>query len=74
MVIEESVGAPGVTVRLALPLTPLMVAVTVVVPAAAAVARPVLTVATLVEELLQLAVEVTSPVEPSDHVPVAVNC
>lgn len=73
---EERVGAAGVTVSMAVPVTPLMVAVRVVVPAAAAaVARPAaLTVATLVEELLQLAVEVTSPVEPSDQVPVALNC
>jgi hypothetical protein len=73
---EERVGAAGVTESMAVPVTPLMVAVRVVVPAAAAaVARPAaLTVATLVEELLQLAVEVTSPVEPSDQVPVAVNC
>jgi hypothetical protein len=73
--IEERVGAAGVTVSMAVPLTPLMVAVSVVDPAPAAVARPAaLTVATLVEELLQFAVEVTSPVEPSDHVPVALNC
>ncbi len=71
---EERVGAAGVTVSVAVPLTPLMVALRVVMPAAAPVARPALTVATLVEELVQLAVAVTSPVDPSDQVPVAVNC
>ena len=73
--IEERVGAAGVTVSIAVPLTPLMVAVRVVLPAALAVTRPLADiVATLVEELLQLAVVVTSPVEPSDQVPVALNC
>jgi hypothetical protein len=68
------VGAAGVTVTVAVPLTPLIVALIVVVPPPAAVTRPPLTVATLAEELLQFAVAVTSPVEPSDQVPVALSC
>lgn len=60
--IEERVG---VTVRVAVPLTPLRVAVSVVVPAATAVASPDATVATVGFELVQVAVVVTFPVVPS---------
>ena len=57
----------GVTVRVAgLLLMPFSVAVTVVVPAASAVANPdALTVATVGFELVQVAVVVTFPVVPS---------
>jgi hypothetical protein len=71
---EDRVGAAGVTVTLAVPLMPLMVAEIVVVPPATPVTRPALTVAAAVEELLQMAVVVTLPVDPSDQVPVATNC
>ena len=65
-VIDVSVAATAVTVRLAVPLTPLSVAVTVAVPAATPVARPAaLTVATALLELVHVAVDVTFPVDPS---------
>jgi hypothetical protein len=55
-----------VTVRAAIPLTPLSAATTVVEPWAAPVATPVEPiVATDVLAVVQVAVEVTSPVEPS---------
>jgi hypothetical protein len=54
------------TVSAAVPLTPLKVAVIVVVPDATAVARPAaLIVATPALELAQVAVPVTTAVEPS---------
>ncbi len=72
---EIAVIVFGVTVRVAVPLTPLIEAVTVVEPAAPAVARPgELTVATAVFAAVQLAVAVTFAVEPSLYVAVAVNC
>ena len=64
----------GVTVRVAVPVTPLRVAVTVVEPAATAVASPDATVATVGFELVQVAVVVTFPVVPSLYVAVAANC
>jgi hypothetical protein len=71
----EIVDRVGVTVRDAIPLTPLRDAVIVVEPAATAVARPeVFTVATAVFELVQLTLPVRSAVEPSLYLPVAVNC
>ena len=73
--IELSVEVAAVTVTAAVPLTPLCEAVTVVEPAAAAVTIPeVLTPAMLELAVAQEAVEVTSPVVPSEYVPVAVNC
>ncbi len=64
----------GVTVKLALPATDPELAVMVEVPAATAVASPPVTVATLVDEELHVAVEVRSCVLLSLYVPVAVNC
>jgi hypothetical protein len=65
----------GVTVRVAVLWTPLRVAVTVVEPAATAVATPdALIVATVGFELVQVAVVVTFPVVPSLYVAVAANC
>ena len=52
----------GVTVRVAVPLMPLRVAVRVVEPAASDVASPDATVATVGFELVQVAVVVTFPV------------
>jgi hypothetical protein len=64
-----------VTVNGAVPLTPLCEAVTVVDPEAIAVASPELLIdATVVFVTAQLAVEVTSFVDPSLYVAVAVNC
>jgi hypothetical protein len=59
---EERVG---VTVRVAVPLMPLRVAVRVVEPAATPLASPDATVATVGFELVQVAVVVTFPVVPS---------
>jgi hypothetical protein len=65
----------GGTVTVAVPLTCESVAVIVDFPAATAVARPEAdTVATVVLENDHAEVEVTSFVEPSEYVPVAVNC
>ena len=62
--IEVSVFA--VTVSAAVPLTPPTVAVTVLMPGVREVAMPAeLTVATAVFELIQIAVLVTTAVEPS---------
>ena len=76
--IEASVGGGGttaVTVRAAVPLTPLREAVIVAVPAATPVARPAaFTVAVATLELVQVAVDVTFAVELSLYVAVAVNC
>jgi hypothetical protein len=64
--IEVSVFAAAVTVRAAVPLIPLDAAVMVEEPAATADAIPVaLTVAIAVLELVHVADELTSPVEPS---------
>jgi hypothetical protein len=68
---EERVG---VTVRVAVPFTPLRVAVRVVEPAATPVASPDGAVATVGFELVQVAVVVTFPVVPSLYVAVAANC
>ena len=63
---ELSVGAAAATVMVAVPLKPLMDAVTVVEPEATALTRPpVLTVATAELAVAQVAVEVTLAVEPS---------
>jgi len=70
---EDSVEE--VTVRIVFPETVPTVAVIVAVPAARAVAKPVLlTVATVVSEELQAAWVVISPLGPTANVPVAVNC
>ncbi len=65
---EVSVGdEDAVTVRLAVAVAPLSVAVMVVDPAESAVARPAaLMVATAVEELVQATEEVRFCVEPSE--------
>jgi len=64
-----------VTVRVVLPVILAEVAVMVVVPAATAVARPLLlTVATDVLDELQVTCGVISWLVPSEYVPVAVNC
>ena len=55
----------GVTVSVAVPVTPLRVAVMVVEPAATPVARPAATVATAGLALVQVAVAVTFPIVPS---------
>jgi hypothetical protein len=71
----EIVVRVGVTVRVAVPLTPLRDAATVVAPAATALARPeAFMVATEVFELAQLTLPVRSAVEPSLYLPIAVNC
>jgi len=63
------------TVRAVLPEIVPEVAMMVVVPAAIAVASPLLlTVAIVVSEELQVACMVKSAVVPSANVPVAVNC
>src|SRR5579859_7619029 len=65
----------AVTVSVAVPVTPLTVAVIGVVPAATPVARPAaLTVATVGFALAQIAVAVMLAVVPSLYVAVAVNC
>ncbi|MGA8273270.1 MAG: hypothetical protein WB919_17030 [Candidatus Sulfotelmatobacter sp.] len=74
-VIEVIVGVIATTLSVALPLSPINDAVTAVEPVATAVARPVeFTVATAVFAAVQLAVELTFPVEPSLYVAVAENC
>lgn len=77
--IEVMVGGGGgttaVTVRAAVPLTPLNDAVMVADPAATAVASPAESmVVAAVLELVHVAVEVTFVVELSLYVAVAVNC
>ena len=73
--IETNVTTGALTVRSVLPLTVPLVAVMVAVPAATLRAIPVeLTVATEVEDELQVEVEETSLVVPSLKCPVAVNC
>jgi hypothetical protein len=63
------------TLRVEVPLTPLSEAPTVVEPGATPVARPVeFTVATAAVTTVQLAVAVTSSVELSLYVAVALNC
>jgi hypothetical protein len=63
------------TVRVAVSLTPLSRAFTVVEPEASAVARPLgFTVATAASAIVQVAVELMLAVEPSLYFPVAVNC
>ncbi len=65
----------AVTVKFALELTPLVVAVIVAVPAATPVTRPVVfTVATAVFDELQLTVELTLPVDPSLYFAVTLSC
>lgn len=65
----------ALTVAMALPLTELEAAVIVEVPRLRAVASPLTVMeAMLVFEELQVAVPVMSCVEPSENVPVAVNC
>ena len=65
--IEVTVSVGAVTVRLAVPLTPLSDAVMVAVPAATPVATPAeVTVAAAELELVQVAVEVTFAVELSE--------
>jgi hypothetical protein len=69
------VFAAAAMVRVALPLILPMVAITVVDPAATAFAMPDgLIVATAAFASVQVAVAVTSAVDPSLYVPVAVNC
>lgn len=73
--IEARVFAGAETVRAAFPLMPSMVAVTVAEPAPSAVAIPVLVMrATFPFVSVQVADAVTSAVEPSLKVPVALNC
>ena len=77
--VHEMVRVPPppevLTVRVARPLFPLSLAVIVVTPVWFAVASPVLlTLATLDEEEVQVAEELTSLLVPSPNVPVAVNC
>jgi hypothetical protein len=73
--IDVIVFVAAVTVSIAAPLTPLSEAVTMLEPAATAVASPVvLIVATPTVADVQVAVEVTFAVEPSLYVAVAVNC
>jgi hypothetical protein len=72
---EASVFAGAAIVRVAVPLSAPMVAVTVVEPVATAVAIPdEVMVATFAFASVQAAEEVTSAVEPSLYVAWAVNC
>ena len=72
--IEDNVGA-AVTVRVAVPVFPLKVAVMVAVPAARPVATPLLAiVAVVVLDELQVTCVVIVVLDPSEYVPVAVNC
>ena len=65
----------GPTVNVVLPVTPPEVALTWEVPCAVALARPpAVMVATAVLEDTQVAELVTSTIDPSEYVPVAVNC
>jgi hypothetical protein len=73
--IDFRTGATVATVSVAVPLTPLRVAVMALEPAATAVASPEeLIVATAVFAEVQVAVVPTFPVEPSLYVAIAVNC
>ena len=73
--IDVTVAATGVTVSVAMPLIPDRVAVTAVVPEAIPLANPVeLIVATDWLASDQVAVELTSAVEPSLYFAVAWNC
>lgn len=75
MAIEVRVFAGAATVRVALPVRPSMVAVTVVEPAPTAVASPEgVMVATFAFASVQVAAAVTSAVELSLYVAVALNC
>ena len=70
---EDKVAA--VTVRVAVPVLPLKVAVMVAVPAATPVARPLLlTVATVALDELQVTTVVISRLAPSENMPAAANC
>jgi hypothetical protein len=70
-----TVFAAIATVSVEFPVTPLSEAATVVEPEATAVTSPVeLIVATAGAATVQLAVAVTSPVEPSLYFAVALNC
>jgi hypothetical protein len=72
---EATVTVADGTVSVAVPLTPLSVAVMVVDPGSNAFAMPdELTVATAAFVSVQLAVEVTLAAEPSLYVAVAVSC
>jgi hypothetical protein len=72
---EASVFAGAAIVRVAVPLSAPMVAVTVVEPAATPVAIPdEVMVATFPFASAQVAEEVTSAIEPSLYVACAVNC
>jgi hypothetical protein len=72
---EASVFAGAAIVRVAVPLSAPMLAVTVVEPAATPVAIPdEVMVATFASASVQVAEEVTSAVEPSLYVALAVNC
>jgi len=62
---EIPVTVAAVTLSIALPLWPPVVAVMVEVPADTALARPAVTVATAAIDDTQFADEVTSTVEPS---------
>ena len=74
-VTEIDLSALAATVDVAVPLTPLRVAVMALEPAATAVAIPdELTEATAAFAAAQVAVVLTFPVEPSLYVAVAVNC
>jgi hypothetical protein len=74
-VIEDNVAVEAVTLRVAVPDLPLKVAVMVAEPAALAVAKPLLTiVAVAVLDELQVTWVVIVELEPSEYVPVAVNC
>ena len=74
-VIEDNVAVEAVTLRVAVPDLPLKVAVMVAEPAALAVAKPLLTiVAVVVLDELQVTWVVIGELEPSEYVPVAVNC
>ncbi|HZP04489.1 MAG TPA: hypothetical protein VFB43_06280 [Terracidiphilus sp.] len=72
---DFTVGTLAVTVNAAVAVSPFAEAVTVVAPAAAAVAKPdVLIVATVVLEELQVTPDVSVPVVPSLYVATTENC
>jgi len=73
--IEVTVRVAACTVRAAEPFIPLSEAVTVLDPAASAVANPALLTEAIEDGFtVHVAVELTSAVEPSLYFAVAVNC
>ena len=75
IIMLERLAAALLTVRVAVPFTPLVVAVTVAVPAARALAiPPTVMLATFESDELHCTEAVMSLVVPSLNLPVALNC